>query len=73
LVSLLWNGYIAAVYSAQSSVPELRIYSALKAILKSKQHRTKIQGHEVDIFMREINIDIEYEGVRLHKNNSSQE
>lgn len=49
------------------SIPELRIYSELKAIFKNVQHRVIIQKREVDIFLPELNIGIEYDGVHWHE------
>lgn len=49
------------------SIPELRIYSELKAIFDNVQHRIIIQGREVDIFIPEFNIGIEYDGVYWHQ------
>lgn len=49
------------------SIPELRIYSELKAIFSKVQHRVIIKKYEVDIFIPELNIGIEYDGVYWHQ------
>lgn len=49
------------------SVPELRIYTELKTIFPSIQHRAIIRGHEIDIYIPELNIGIEYDGVYWHR------
>jgi len=48
------------------SIPELRIYCELKSFFPGIQHRAKIEGHEIDIYIPEINIGIEYDGVYWH-------
>ena len=50
-----------------TSTPELRIFCELKSIFYSTQHRTIILGHEVDIYIPELNFGIEYDGVYWHK------
>lgn len=49
------------------SIPELRIFSELKAIFLDVQHRFIIQNREVDIFIPEFNIGIEFDGVYWHQ------
>jgi hypothetical protein len=49
------------------SIPELRIFSELKAIFEDVQHRVIIQMREVDIFLPGFNIGIEYDGVYWHQ------
>ncbi len=50
-----------------TSAPELRIYCELKSLFESTQHRKKIAGYEVDIYIPELNLGIEYDGVYWHK------
>ncbi|PJD93230.1 MAG: hypothetical protein CK424_03320 [Legionella sp.] len=49
------------------SIPELRIFSELKAIFSEVQHRVIIQNYEVDIFIPAFNIGIEFDGVYWHQ------
>jgi hypothetical protein len=49
------------------SIPELRIYSELKTLFPSIQHRAILEGYEVDIFIPEIGVGIEYDGVYWHQ------
>lgn len=49
------------------SIPELRIFSELKSIFEDVQHRVIIQKREVDIFIPEFNIGIEFDGVYWHQ------
>lgn len=49
------------------SMPELRIYSELKTIFPETQHRVKLSGNEVDIYIPELKIGIEYDGVYWHQ------
>lgn len=50
-----------------TSFPELRIYCELKSIFPSTLHREKIDGYEIDIFIPELQIGIEYDGQYWHK------
>lgn len=49
------------------SIPELRIFSELKAIFSEVQHRVIIKNYEVDIFIPEFNIGIEFDGFYWHQ------
>ncbi|HAU1183611.1 TPA: hypothetical protein JBI17_12865 [Legionella pneumophila] len=49
------------------SIPELRIFSELKAIFSEIQHRVIIQNYEVDIFIPEFNVGIEFDGIYWHQ------
>jgi hypothetical protein len=49
------------------SIPELRIFCELKAIFENVQHRVIINKREVDIFIPEFNIGIEFDGVYWHQ------
>ncbi len=56
-----------------SSGPELRIFSELKSIFPSAQHRVIIDGHEVDILIPELQIGIEYDGAFWHRKKQKQD
>ncbi|MDA8791910.1 zinc-ribbon domain-containing protein [Bacteriovoracaceae bacterium] len=53
--------------SNKTSIPELRILAELKIIFPTIQHRVVITGYEVDLYIPEINLAIEYDGVYWHK------
>ena len=53
--------------SRNTTMPELRIFSELKTIFSSIQHRTIIRGYEVDVYIPELKVGIEYDGVFWHK------
>ena len=55
------------ICNPSTSAPELRIYCELKSIFESTQHRKKIAGYEVDIYVPKLNLGIEYDGVYWHK------
>lgn len=50
-----------------TSRPELRLYAELKTIFSSTQHRAIVSGHEVDIYIPEIGVGIEYDGEFWHR------
>jgi very-short-patch-repair endonuclease/DNA-directed RNA polymerase subunit RPC12/RpoP len=51
----------------QSSKPEFRILSELEVIFKNVNSRHKFQKTEIDIFIKDINVGIEYDGSYYHK------
>jgi len=53
--------------SRQSSEQELRILSELRWVFKEVNSRHKVDGKEVDIFIPELNIGIEFDGSYWHK------
>ena len=53
--------------SNQSSEPEVRLLSELRGIFKDVKNRNKIDGIELDIFLPEVSIGIEYDGSYWHK------
>jgi hypothetical protein len=53
--------------SHQTSKPELYLYAELQLIFSNVYHRKKIKGLEVDIFIEDINLGIEYDGVFFHQ------
>ncbi len=57
----------------KTTLPELRIFSELKTIFPSIQHRTMIKGYEVDIYIPELKVGIEYDGVFWHKNSTEKD
>jgi hypothetical protein len=52
----------------QTSFPEQTVYYYIKKIFKNAQNRLKIFGKEIDIFIPERNIGIEYNGYYFHQN-----
>ena len=61
------GGYDCPKCSKQTSRPELYFYSEFQSIFKSVHHRKKIEKMEIDIFIEDINLAIEYDGVYFHK------
>lgn len=53
--------------SHQTSDPEIRILSELKWIFQGVVSRHKFEGVEIDVFLPEFNIGIEYDGSHWHK------
>ena len=49
------------------SAPELRVYCELKEIFPATVNRTKILGREVDVYVPELNLGVEYDGWYWHK------
>ena len=45
----------------------MRIYTELKSLFPSIQHRAIIKGFEVDIYIPELKVGIEYDGVYWHQ------
>ncbi len=54
--------------SNQSSRPEIRILSELETIFKNVISRQRIKGKEIDIYLPDLKIGIEYDGYYFHKN-----
>ena len=52
----------------QKSAPELRLLAELKALFEQVEYRPRIGGKELDLFLPEISIGIEYDGWYFHKN-----
>ena len=52
----------------KSSRNEIRIYSELKYLFSSAQHRAKIKGKELDVYLPEVSVGIEYDEIFTHKN-----
>lgn len=53
--------------SKGTTLPELRLFSELKIFFPTIQHRLKKNGHEIDIYIPELNVGIEYDGVYWHQ------
>ena len=53
--------------SNQSSEPEIRILSELQWFFNEVKHRYKLKGVEIDVFLPNIGIAIEYDGNYWHK------
>lgn len=51
---------------SQTSSQEMRILAELRGIIENVQSRTKVDGHEVDIFIPDLNVGIEYDGAYYH-------
>jgi len=54
--------------NSAKSAPELRIYCELQTIFPNTENRKKVLGREVDIYIPELNLGIEYDGWYWHKN-----
>ena len=57
----------------QQSRNELRILSELQFLFSDVEHRKKIEGYEVDIFLPSINLAIEYDGWYWHKSKANKD
>jgi hypothetical protein len=53
--------------NSAKSAPELRVYCELKKIFPATVNRTKILGREVDVYVPELNLGVEYDGWYWHK------
>ena len=52
---------------SQTSRNELRIYFELKSIFGSVGHRVRDFGSEIDVYLPDYRLGIEYDGARFHK------
>ena len=59
--------------SGGSSKPEFRILSELETIFKTVDSRHKFKKTEIDIFIKDINIGIEYDGFYYHNNKADKD
>ena len=50
----------------QTSIPEIRIYSELLKLFDVVKSRFKINNKEIDIFIEDLNLGIEYDGCYYH-------
>jgi Zn finger protein HypA/HybF involved in hydrogenase expression len=62
------NGRNCPKCSGGSSKPEFRILSELETIFKIVDSRHKFKKTEIDIFVKDINVGIEYDGFYYHNN-----
>lgn len=53
--------------NSAKSAPELRIYCELKSIFPRTENRKRIIGREVDVYVPELNLGVEYDGWYWHK------
>ena len=51
----------------QTSKPEFRILSELETIFDNVKSRHRIKNNEIDIFIEDINVGVEYDGSHWHK------
>ena len=56
--------------NSQKSAPELRVYCEIKTVFPATENRKRILGREVDIYVPELNLGVEYDGWYWHKNKS---
>ena len=59
--------------SNQSSRPEFRILAELETLFKKVESRFKYKKTEIDIYIKDINVGIEYDGSYFHKSKNSDE
>ena len=52
--------------SHQTSEPEIRIFAELSWLFSGVESRCRIAGLEVDVFVKELNIGVEYDGHHWH-------
>ena len=64
------NGRNCPKCNNQSSKSEMRIYTEMLAIFDNVETRYKFDNFEVDIFIHDLSIAIEYDGRYWHKNKS---
>ena len=57
----------------QSSEPEIRILSELMYFFKKVNSRYKIDGREIDVFLPDLKIAIEFDGSYWHRNKESKD
>lgn len=57
----------------QSSKNELRILTEMMWIFDDVKHRYKIGGYEIDIYIPQFNVGLEYDGSYWHKNKSAKD
>lgn len=61
------QGSGCGICSRQTSKPELRLLAEIKSIFPDTESRHKLGKYEVDIFIPEFSIAVEYDGVYFHK------
>ena len=55
--------------TAQTSSPEIRLFTELKALFPDAKGREKVNGFEVDVIIPSLGLGIEYDGSYFHGNN----
>ncbi|UJF20266.1 hypothetical protein L0B53_19220 (plasmid) [Vibrio sp. SS-MA-C1-2] len=55
------------------SIPELRLFTELSLIFNKVEHRALLFGQEIDIYIHDINVGIEYDGFYWHKDKKSRD
>ena len=68
IIALRNRGTDCPYCTKQTSKAELYLYSELSGLFKKVSHREKLQGYEVDIFIEDLNIGVEYDGAFYHQN-----
>jgi DNA-directed RNA polymerase subunit RPC12/RpoP len=53
--------------SNQTSKPELRIYAELSGLFENVRRRAKIHGQEIDVFLPDYNLGVEFDGYHFHQ------
>ena len=66
-VSTLSKGHGCPHCSPQTSEPEIRILSEMMYLFDNVTSRHKVDKHEVDIFLADAKVAIEYDGFYYHK------
>ena len=66
--SLTRSKYVCPKCTKQSSSHEYRILAECSAIFNNIKSRYKIDGIEIDVFIEDINLAIEFDGWYFHKN-----
>ena len=52
--------------TSQTSLPEIRLFTELQFAFENVKSRGKVNGKEADVFLPDISIAIEYDGVYFH-------
>lgn len=58
---------MALIQGAQTSFPEQAIIFYLRKVFSRVENSVKVDGVEVDVFISEINLCVEYDGLRWHE------
>lgn len=67
------KGHGCPICRSSTSLNELQLFSELSFIFENSIHRYIKDKNEIDIFLPEISIGIEYDGLRWHKENDSKD
>lgn len=63
------SGHGCPLCRSSTSLNELIIYSELSYIFPNAVHRYVLDKNEIDIFLPDANVGVEYDGLRWHKEN----